>query len=124
METDLERSLKEAAEDHSTQALALTANAARAQGWRVVAVVEEEVRPGTRQHGYAVVSRTGSQFLLPDEERAFAVLTWIYRHEDGTVFFEAGEYDLTRGEALARFTNRSKLMEQALASNFAAALAP
>lgn len=122
MESDLTRQLADAAEEHSTQAMALTAQAARAQGWRAIAIVEEEVRPGTRQHGYVVVSRAGSEILIPDEEQAYAVLTWICRHEDGTVFFEAGEYDLTRNEALAQFVNRSKLTEKVLASNFAAAL--
>lgn len=109
METDHERALAIAAEDHSTQAMALTAHTAHAQGWRAIATSESEVRSGTRQRGCVLVSRAGTRFLIGEDERAYAVLTWIYRSEDGTVFFTEGEYDLTRSEALERFAERSRL---------------
>jgi hypothetical protein len=88
----------------------------------MIAAVEEGVRPATRQHGCVVVARVGEQIVVPTDARAYAVLTWIYVHEDGNVIFREGEYDLTREKALARFANRSKLTEKALASNFASVL--
>lgn len=111
MENELERALAESAEDHSTQAMALTAHAAHAQGWWAIAVIEEPVRRGTRQHGCALISRGGPRFLIGEEERVYAVLTWIYSCESGTVFFEAGEYDLTRAEALESFVVRGRLAQ-------------
>lgn len=104
MNPELTEELSAEALGSKTVLINVVEQAARRNGWRVLASIEAPPASGMVQHGVMAAEREARPFVPADQN--YLTVGWA-RQGDGSILFHQGDYDLTRESAIHLMIERS-----------------